>query len=220
MMRLLLLVEGQSEEVFVRDVLAPHYAQQQVFITPIIVNTSPGFKGGVVSYAKVKPQLIKLCRQDGSAFVSTIFDLYALPNDFPGKDAADYPFQGSGHQKASFIEDKLTQNINERNFIPNLLVHEFEALLFTAPEKFGDWANDEECVRELKAAASCHDSPEDINESPQMAPSKRVLAAMPGYQKPLHGALIAEAIGIDAMRAACPHFHGWLQKIDDLGGVL
>ncbi len=216
MIRLNLLVEGQTEETFVRDVLAPYYAAQGVFITPIIVSTSPGHKGGVVSYAKVRHQLIKLCRRDASAYVSTMFDLYRLPKDFPGKDSASYPTQRTGGQKAVFLENKLESDINKINFIPNLLVHEFEALLFTNPEKFSFWGGDGQVIEQLIRVAADYETPEDINDSPLTAPSKRILKAMPDYQKPLHGALIAYDIGLDAIRAACPHFAAWLQKIDRL----
>ena len=71
-------------------------------------------------------------------------------------------------------------------------------------------------VSRLSAAAQAYATPEDINDSPHTAPSKRLLAAMPGYQKPFHGPLIACEIGLDAMRRACPHFHAWLQKLEAL----
>lgn len=215
MSRILLLVEGQTEEAFVRELLTPHYARMGLYLTPIIVSTSRGYKGGVVSYAKIKPQIVRLCRHDAQAHVSTMFDLYALPGDFPGKAASAYPHQGAGQKKASYLEDALAQDISEANFIPNLLVHEFEALLFTRPEKFAEWTDDEDVVNRLSAAAHSH-APEDINDGPQTAPSKRVLAAMPGYQKTFHGSLIACEIGLDAMRQACPHFHAWLQRLEAL----
>lgn len=213
MSRLYLLVEGQTEEAFVNELLVPHYARQGLYLMPIIVSTSPGHKGGVVSYGKVRPQIEKLCKQDAAAHVSTLFDLYALPGDFPGKASVEYPAMGSGRQKAAFLEAALAQDIGQRNFIPNLLVHEFEALLFVCIEAFADWADDDRVLEPLRAV-SATTAPEDINDSPQTAPSKRILAAMPGYQKTLHGPLIACDIGLDAMRAACPHFDGWLQKIE------
>ncbi|MDH0156344.1 hypothetical protein DBO86_00765 [Pseudomonas indoloxydans] len=215
MSRVYLLVEGQTEEAFVNELLMPHYARQGLYLVPIIVSTSPGHKGGVVSYAKVKPQIDKLCKQDASAHVSTLFDLYALPGDFPGKYSADYPAMGSGRQKAEFLEAALAQDIGQRNFIPNLLVHEFEALLFVRVEAFADWTDDDRVLEPL-CAVSATTAPEDINDSPQTAPSKRILAAMPGYQKTLHGPLIACDIGLDAIRAGCPHFAGWLNRIESL----
>lgn len=216
MTRLYLLVEGQTEEAFVRELLMPHYARIGKYLTPIIVSTSPGHKGGVVRYTKVKPQLLRLCKQDAGAYVSTLFDLYALPQDFPGKTAAGYPTHGTGQQKATFIETQLAQDISQANFIPNLMVHEFEALLFSQPDKFAEWTDDANAVQRLHAYAQAHATPEDINDSPLTAPSKRILSAMPAYQKTVHGPLIACDIGLDAMRAVCPHFNAWLQILEAL----
>ncbi|MBK1684818.1 DUF4276 family protein [Rhodoferax fermentans] len=216
MSRLYVLVEGQTEEAFVRELLVPHYAGLGRFLTPIIVSTSPGYKGGVVSYAKVKPQIVRLCRQDPDAHVTTMFDLYALPADFPGKAVPAYAANATGHQKALFLEAQLTQDINQPNFLANLMVHEYEALLFTQPDLFSQWSDDAALVSALKQALAAAGTPEDINDGPQTAPSKRILAAMPGYQKTFHGPLIACDIGLDAIRQACPHFHGWLQAIEAL----
>ena len=41
MIRVYLLVEGQTEEVFVKEILVPHYARTNIFLTPIIVSTRP-----------------------------------------------------------------------------------------------------------------------------------------------------------------------------------
>jgi hypothetical protein len=59
--------------------------------------------------------------------------------------------------------------------------------------------------------------PEDINDHPKTAPSKRIVAAMRGYQKTFHGPLIACEIGLSAIRQNCPHFDAWLQKLERLG---
>lgn len=216
MTRVYLLVEGQTEEIFVREVLAPAFLHQGLYLTPIVVSTSPGHRGGVVRYAKVRPQIVRLCRQDRQAQVSTLFDLYALPSDFPGRADPAYPATGTGAHKAAFIEARWQADIGEPNFRPHLLVHEFEALLFVAPERFADWVDDAAVVPALQAAQRAHASPEDINDQPHTAPSKRILAAMPGYQKTFHGPLIACEIGLDALRQTCPHFQRWLQWLDAL----
>jgi hypothetical protein len=216
MTRLYLLVEGQTEEAFVRELLSPYYNRSGLYLTPIIVSTSPGYKGGVVSYAKIKPQISRLCRQDSTAHVSTLFDLYALPSDFPGKIDHTYPHQGSGTQKAKYLERELANDINESNFIPHLLVHEYEALLFAQPEKFNEWTDDTRVVAHLNSIAEKHTTPEDINGSQLTAPSKRLLKVMPNYKKTFHGPLIACAIGLDVIRQTCPHFNSWLKKLDAL----
>jgi len=102
MRRVYVLVEGQTEEAFARELLIPHYASAGLTLIAIVVSTRPGYKGGVVSYAKVRPQIERLCKQDASAYVTTLFDLYALPSDFPGKRDPLWPRNGAGHQKAAF----------------------------------------------------------------------------------------------------------------------
>lgn len=215
MSRVYLLVEGQTEEAFVKELLVPHYARQDLYLIPIIVSTSPGYKGGGLSYAKIKPQINKLCKQDAGAHVTTLFDLYALPEDFPGKSSPAYPRAGNGARKAEFLEAELAKDIGQPNFLPNLLVYEFEALLFVQIDAFEQWTDDDRVLEPLRVVRSTT-SPEDINDSPHTAPSKRILAAMAGYQKTFHGPLIACDIGLDAMRQECPHFSGWLQKIEAL----
>ncbi|KQU80690.1 MULTISPECIES: DUF4276 family protein [unclassified Rhizobacter] len=216
MKRVHILVEGQTEETFVRELLVEHCARAGVYVTPILLRTSPGHKGGVTRYAKVKPQIARLCRHDSTSVVTTLIDLYALPKDFPGQADADFPIQGRGAQKAEFIEASWAADIDEHNFIPHLMVHEFEALLFVEPERFADWTDTQAVVEQLQAAAAAHHTPEDINDSPHTAPSKRILQAMPAYQKKFHGPLIASEIGLDALRQACPHFGAWLTRVEAL----
>lgn len=215
MKRVYILVEGQTEETFVRDLLIPHYASMDVFLTPIIVSTSPGYRGGVVSYAKVRPQIERLCKQDAKALVSTLFDLYALPADFPGKCEPAWARQRSGQDKASLVEGSLAADIQQPNLLPYIQVHEFEALLFTDVEAFKAWTDDDRVLAPLRAVRKTT-APEDINDNPKTAPSKRILSAMSGYQKTVHGPLIACDIGLNAMRTACPHFSSWLDQLDAL----
>lgn len=218
MIRIYLLVEGQTEEAFINELLVAHYARRGLYLTPIIVSTSPGFRGGITSYAKVRPQIERLCKQDTSAHVSTLFDLYALPSDFPGKNDDAYPSTSSGKVKAKFLERRLLDDIACRNFIPNLLVHEFEALLLTQIDAFMQWTDDDRVLTPLREVRA-QIEPEDINDSVHTAPSKRILAAMPGYRKTFHGPLIACDIGLDAIRAACPHFNRWLKTIEALAPI-
>ncbi|MEO1765387.1 MAG: DUF4276 family protein, partial [Cyanobacteria bacterium J06629_18] len=59
-------------------------------------------------------------------------------------------------------------------------------------------------------------SPEHINDSPVTAPSKRILACCSGYEKPLHGSLIAIDIGLDTIRKQCRHFNQWLTRLENI----
>ena len=124
MSRVLVFVEGQTEETFVRDLLVPYFSRLGIYLTPILAQTSPGHKGGIVSYGKVKHQLTRLCRQDQGAYVTTMMDYYGLPNDFPGLDGRIL----DAHEQVVRLELALQQDIDAPNFIPNLMLHEFEAL--------------------------------------------------------------------------------------------
>lgn len=209
MSRVLVFVEGQTEETFVRDLLAPYFSPLGIYLTPILAQTSPGHKGGIVSYGKVKHQLTRLCRQDQGAYVTTMMDYYGLPNDFPGLDGR----VADAHEQVVRLELALQQDIDAPNFIPNLMLHEFEALLFSAPEKFAEWLDDQALLAPMAAIRAAFATPEHINNSPQTAPSKRILALVPHYKKTVDGPLIAEDIGLDAIRAQCPHFNNWIERL-------
>lgn len=209
MSRVLVFVEGQTEETFVRDLLVPYFSRLGIYLTPILAQTSPGHKGGIVSYGKVKHQLTRLCRQDQGAYVTTMMDYYGLPNDFPGLDGR----VPDAHEQVARLEQALQQDIDAPNFIPNLMLHEFEALLFSAPEKFAEWLDDQALLAPMAAIRGAFATPEHINNSPQTAPSKRILALVPHYKKTVDGPLIAEDIGLDAIRAQCPHFNNWIERL-------
>ena len=88
MVRVLVLVEGQTEERFVNDVLAPFFATKQVFLSPKILTTKvvksgKDFKGGVSTYAQIEKHLNNLLG-DSNAHVTTLIDYYGLPTDTPG----------------------------------------------------------------------------------------------------------------------------------------
>jgi len=213
MIRVHIFVEGQTEETFVKEVLYYYFQRQNIYLKPILVSTSKTGKGGLVSYGKIKSQVYRKCREDSTAFVTTMFDLYGLPNDFPGKDSQ--PNTSDPFVKASYLEQQMGADINNNNFIPNLLVHEFEGLLYSSPQAFAGWF-DQNTVDCLQAERNQFPSPEHINDSPHIAPSKRILRLCPNYDKPLHGSLIALDISLDIIREQCQHFNQWLTRLEQI----
>lgn len=213
MIRVNIFVEGQTEETFVRELLYGYFQEKNIYLNPILVKTSTTGKGGVVSYAKIKPQLHRKCLEDKTAFVTTMFDMYALPNDFPGSGSGlktSDPFQ-----KAKHLEQEMGKDIGHDNFIPNLLVHEFEGLLYSNPQAFAAWF-DESVVSILQGDRNAFPSPEHINDNPLTAPSKRIRNCCNGYDKPLHGSLLAIDIGLDTIRQECQHFNRWLLRLESI----
>ena len=211
MIRVNVFVEGQTEETFVRELLYDYFQSKNIYLNPILVKTSSTGKGGVVSYAKIKPQLNRKCLEDRKAIVTTMFDLYALPNDFPGNNSL--PKTSDPFQKAEYLEQEMGKDIGHNNFIPNLLVHEFEELLYSNPQAFSEWFG-ESVVSILQAERNAFPSPEHINDNPLTAPSKRIRNCCNEYDKPLHGSLLAIDIGLDAIRQQCQHFNQWLLRLE------
>jgi len=69
----------------------------------------------------------------------------------------------------------------------------------------------------LRTIRDQFNTPEEIDDSPISAPLKRIEALIPGYEKPLFRVVAALEIGLEKMREACPHFRGWLTRLEALG---
>lgn len=217
MSRLNIVVEGQTEETFVRDLLAPHLGQHNIFATARSVETGRHRqRGGLVGYIKAKRDIQTWLKQDKQAFVSTMFDYYALPGDFPQPTSPRG--QASAIDWAIKLEHALAVDINDSRFIPYLQVHEFEALLFSDVQKTGNTLGASRAQLEvLQSIRAGFQTPEHINDSPHTAPSKRLVELFPKYDKPVFGSLATSHIGLGTIRQECQHFADWLRKLEGLG---
>jgi hypothetical protein len=97
-------------------------------------------------------------------------------------------------------------------------MHEFEGLLFSDCASFSRGISRPDLEGDLRQIRNAFATPEEINDSPTTAPSKRVEALVAGYRKPLLGVFAALEIGLDRIRAECPHFNGWLTQLESLVG--
>lgn len=216
--RILALVEGPTEERFLKDVIAPYLEPKEIFVFPKIITTKrakqgPDFKGGIVQYAKVKNDLNRLLGDTDVAFVTTFIDYYGLPSEFPG--LASRP-NGSPLLRAQHVESEWQRQIDHPRFRPYLMVHEFEALLFTKPEELSKALYHPASITRLEAIRDAFPTPEDINDDPATAPSKRIRGIFPAYQKTLYGPLVTKRIGLPRLRSECPHFNEWLTWLESL----
>ena len=143
-----------------------------------------------------------------------MLDLYGLPDDFPGYDAAGK--ESDVYRRVACLENALSQDIDDRRFVPYIQLHEFEALLFCDPQKLAKYfpAHQDE-IHRLLTVASAAASPELINDSRTTAPSKRIIAAISPYerQKAEVGPSVAEEIGVAVLRKKCRHFDDWLTRL-------
>jgi hypothetical protein len=218
MKRGLVLVEGQTEEQVVNECLGPYLLAKGLDLRPTIVKTKrlvggAAFKGGVLSYSQVRRELGFLLHDTGASVITTLLDYYALPDDFPGM--SDRP-TGSSKDRVEHVERAWASSVEHRRFVPHLALHELEAWVFASPSYLEAWMFDDDAavIAAIAAVAAAHQTPEDIDEGVQTAPSKRLRNAFAAYQKTLHGPLALSAIGIDRIRAVCPHFVQWLARLE------
>jgi hypothetical protein len=118
------------------------------------------------------------------------------------------------------LEKSFADDINDPRFIPYIQLHEYEAYLFSDPTCFEScYDNCSDKVAILKTIADKHETPELINDSRATAPSKRIIAQFPDYEraKSTYGPLLAESIGLEVIRNKCPHFNSWLLRLELLG---
>ncbi len=215
MTRLLILVEGDSEELFVRQILAPHLAKSGVFaIATGVVSkrlaSGQKMTGGNL-WANVRNSLIPLL-QDSDAWVTTMLDYYGLPDDFPGSDS-----EGHAVTRLAVMETALAKAMNfPARFIPFLILHEFEAWYFASPRNVASHYGQPHIARLMQEAAEWAGGPEGINHGRETHPSQRLKSYGIGFRKTTAVALLKD-IGIPAIQAACPHFAAWLKQLETLG---
>lgn len=223
MIRLNLVVEGQTEEMFVNKVLRTHLAAHGVQARPRLIFTGRKygrtFRGGVTRYGNFKWDLMLWMREDSDhrSHFTTMLDLYGLPGDFPGQLKARKAHDP--YRKVEILEEAMARDIDDPRFIPYIQLHEFETLLLADPEQFGRFfLENRQPVRELAAMVREYDSPEYINGGETTAPSKRIAQYLPAYSrlKSVAGPFIAGSIGLEAMRRKCPHFNAWLERLEGI----
>lgn len=171
----------------------------------------------------VRSGILNHLNHDPVCLVSTMVDYYGLPQRgegaWPERDAATTCLFAD---KAKTVEDALLADVskhmgkgfNPKRFVPFVMMHEFEAMLFSDCVAFGRGIGKHALATQFQAVRDAFGSPEEIDDSPQTAPSKRIENLVPGYNKPLLGTLAALEIGLDSIRNECPHFRNWLGRLE------
>jgi len=216
MKRLIIIVEGETEESFVNNVLSPYFNSRGLY------NMVQCFKikhshGGISKYSHVKTDILNALYEN-DAVVSTMIDFYRLPSDFPGFNE----IQGIDVKikKVTYIEDCVKKEIEScqgrrfDNLIPYIQLHEFEALIFSSVDGVSELFDKREydSGRFSKIVGS-YPNPEDINDGPDTAPSMRLKKIIPGYDKVLFGVEMVKSIGMDTLLLKCPHFAYWVNNL-------
>jgi len=220
-----LVVEGQTEQTFVRDVLAPKMGQMGIYLYPALLG-KPGHKGGDVRFDRAKNDIGNFLKQRDDIFVSTMFDYAFIDGNWPGRTSIRRQTEGGttlpASQKAELLEEATLEEIFiafpdcnvKKRFIPYIEMHEFEALLFSDANVLAEITGIDPA--RINKILEDYNNPEEINDDPAGAPSKRLIALRSSYRKVAMGKMVTDAIGINRIRERCPHFNSWLTKLENL----
>ena len=144
------------------------------------------------------------------------FDVVTSLVDFYGfRDKGDTPVDGLEEGVRRAIRSHIHRGWDERKVIPYVQKHEFEALLFADVQAFSAIDMSPQGIEQLDEIASRF-APEDIDDDPRSAPSKRIAALLPDYDKVVGGNMVASEVGLSAMRTACPRFNAWITRLEAL----
>ena len=220
MTEVVVVCEGQTEEVFVGRILAPALATRPVLVQPRLVRTSRHSTGGALTSGRVLRCLRNTLGERPDTYVTTFFDLYGLPGDFPG--LSERVDRMNPWDQAAAIEAELHAAVIREadcrpdRFFPHIQPYEFESLLFADPSGFAAvepaW---QPFVDELDRARRSAGTPEHVNDGPNTHPSARLGNLLrPRYNKVRHGTAVSAEIGVDRIRAECRHFDAWLARIE------
>lgn len=212
MKRVYIVVEGQTEQEFVNSVISPYLQEFGILsVTPVLVRTSRTGRGGMVNYSHLANTIKPLLMSEKSDYIVTTFiDFFRLPHDMPHYE--DSMKKADKIEQIRSLEAAIDEAIDDRRFFSYIQLHEFEALLFSSNKGF-EYYFSEELADKAASIISSYENPEDINTSPEGAPSKRLLAIKSDYNKVLEGNLIALEIGIKSILEKCPRFAGWINSI-------
>lgn len=217
---MLLLAEGQTEEAFVNKVLAPHLINLGVYLIPTVVETKRLATGerkkGGGGFTRFDRNMRTLLGDTDAAAITMFYDYYAFPQQFPTNFPMATYANGLGVTGVCELESGLSQHFNDRRFKPYVHLHEFESFMFVNAEITAAKLLNPSLATDIAKHRSSVENAEAINDGVDTAPSKRILALAPKYQKILQGIPIAEEVGLATLRADCPRFNIWVSWLESL----
>lgn len=210
-----IICEGQTEEEFVNVILRPYFNTLQIYdVRPILMSTSKGHKGGDIKYARLKFNIEKLLQHEQDVIVTTFIDFFRLKNDFPKFEPAQNIL--NKFERVTFLENAILEDIRNSRLIPYIQLHEFEGLLFSSKDGFQFLPDLKQAnLNRLLLAVDEKENPEELNDGPLTAPSKRLEQNILGYDKnkPFYGGIIAEINTIENILSRCLRFKNWIELL-------
>ena len=219
-MRLLVHVEGPTEELFVNQILSEALRDKGFDSVKArrVGDVRHRNRGGIRQWSLVRKEIHAHLADDTAAYATTMVDYYALPPSWPGRlDAPNVPVAG----RARYVEEAVLSDFSDFShtggrFLPYVTLHEFEGLLFSDCDALAMSLDALHIRDDLKNVRDVYESPEHINDNYETAPSRRITNLLPSYEKVLFGNMAALEMGIEAIRNQCPHFANWLDRLENL----
>ena len=221
MKQLYIIVEGQTELEFVNRLLIPFWVSRGLHTH--IQGVPIDMRGGGHGFNNIehfKKTIRPLLMNDDEPLITTMIDYYGINSEKKLPNYALCNKISDVEQRIRCMEDGLTEAVNSiksyRFFLPNILKHEMETLFFANPETGFDLEKD---TIKQAVLAICQKFPniEDINDTPQGAPSKRLTAIYEAngkkYKKRVDGVDIAELTGMGVILEKCPRFKAWTERV-------
>ena len=173
MIQLGVVVEGRTEVEFAKQVLTPHLVQLKVLVQPVPIS-------GNVKVGRLANEMAKLYRRFGR--VTSLVDFYGFADRPPGVTVDELESR-IGEEASCKLDDWRPDR-----FLPYVQVHEFECLLFSDVDALADALQAPMRVRlALHEIRRQFASPEDINDHPSTAASKRLATAASDLPRRLEG---------------------------------
>lgn len=113
----------------------------------------------------------------------------------------------------------MARAIGNPRFVPHVVLHETETWVLAGCDVLGEMMGREAACAELKKAVDALGSPELVNDGPDTAPSKRIIKAVPRYSKTMDGPIIVSELGVEGIRAVCPHADERLSAVEAALGL-
>ncbi|QIK59685.1 DUF4276 family protein [Dysgonomonas sp. HDW5A] len=223
MKRLIFIVEGDSEDEFVKRILKPYFVSKGVpeYLVKSYIITMSGGGHGFNNIEHFKNTIEPVLHYKDEPVITTLIDHYRLNSEKKLTGYNQCIKESDIEKRLAKMEEKLNDAVQSikayRFFIPYIQRHEFETLLFADPEQGFDLESEERIKQDIIDLCNSFASIEDINCTPEGAPSVRLKEIYSKYKKKYEKGAeavdIAELTTIEKILDKCPRFKNWIDTL-------
>jgi hypothetical protein len=221
MKHLYFIVEGETEQQFINRIVIPYLHQNglKTHIQSLMVTMSGGGHG-FNSIEHFRNTIKPILNYNNQPIITTMIDYYGINSE---KKLSGFTMCNERNlidDKIACLENALNEQVQSIQpypfFIPYIQKHEMETLLFANPE-VGFELESDAIKNAILEVCKAFPNIEDINNSYQTAPSKRLYKLYKennsSYQKAADAVDICELTGIEIMIAKSPRFRNWIDNL-------